>query len=117
MVDSDPANGLHLANLAPMAAAEDDDFEAHEMKACLEQEPETEPDTGPRPPDGGYGWVIVFAGFMVNMIGGCVDAYGVFYIRLLEYFGESNATTAWPGSVCYAIILGAGMDTHSVKNL
>lgn len=62
-----------------------------------------------KPPDGGYGWVIVFASFVVNLIAdGITFSFGVIYIELLKYFGEGKAKTAWIGSLFMAIPLLSG---------
>lgn len=62
-----------------------------------------------KPPDGGYGWVIVFAAFMVNLIAdGITFSFGVIYVELLKYFGEGKAKTAWIGSLFMAMPLLSG---------
>ena len=64
------------------------------------------------PPDGGYGWVIVAASFLCNVIvDGVCYSFGVFFVEFLDYFKESRAKTAWVGSVLpgtYQIIGKAG---------
>lgn len=59
----------------------------------------------PVPPDGGYGWVIVFAAFMNHVIvDGIAYTVGVFYTEFCEYFQEGDAKTALAGSLlagCY----------------
>ena len=45
---------------------------------------------------------------MVNFLGCIGSTYGVLYIELLEYFGESNGATAWPGSINLGLGLAAG---------
>ena len=45
-------------------------------------------DALPVPPDGGYGWVICFAGFMCMIIlDGMMYSFGIFYLDLLDAFG------------------------------
>lgn len=62
-----------------------------------------------KPPDGGYGWVIVLASFVVNLIAdGITFSFGVIYVELLKYFGEGKAKTAWIGSLFMAIPLLSG---------
>lgn len=62
-----------------------------------------------KPPDGGWGWVVVFASFMVNLIAdGITFSFGVIYAELLKYFGESKAKTAWIGSLFMAMPLLSG---------
>jgi hypothetical protein len=42
-------------------------------------------------PDGGWGWVVVFASFMVNMIAdGITFSFGIFNVEFLKYFGDSK---------------------------
>jgi hypothetical protein len=55
-------------------------------------------------PDGGYGWVIVFASLMVSLIADGVSfSFGLLYTELLDYFHEGTTKTAWVSqsfSVC-----------------
>lgn len=63
----------------------------------------------PPPPDGGYGWVIVFASFMCNMVvDGIAYTFGVFLGEFVEYFGEGKGKTAWVGSLLSGMYLSAG---------
>lgn len=62
-----------------------------------------------RPPDGGWGWVVCFASFMVNLIAdGVTFSFGVLYVELLDYFGEGRGKTAWVGSLFMAMPLLSG---------
>lgn len=62
-----------------------------------------------KPPDGGWGWVVVFASFMIHMLSdGVLYTYGVFYIEFLEYFEEGKGKTGWVRSICVGVLLGAG---------
>lgn len=59
--------------------------------------------------DGGYGWVIVFASFIINMIAdGISFSFGVFNVEFLKYFGDSKGKTAWIGSIFMAVPLLSG---------
>lgn len=63
----------------------------------------------PRPPDGGWGWVVVFASFMVNLIAdGVTFSFGVFYPHFLDYFGEGKGKTAWIAGIFMAMPLLSG---------
>lgn len=63
----------------------------------------------PPPPDGGYGWVVVFASFMCNMIvDGIAYTFGVFLGEFVKYFGEGKGKTAWVGSLLSGMYLSAG---------
>lgn len=76
--------------------AADDDDEAYEYEL-------------PPPPDGGYGWVVVFASFMCNLIvDGIAYTFGIFLPELVTYFGEGKGTVAWIGSLLSGVYLAAG---------
>lgn len=60
-------------------------------------------------PDGGYGWVIVFVSFLINMIAdGITFSFGVFNVEFLKYFGDSKGKTAWISSIFMAVPLLSG---------
>lgn len=60
-------------------------------------------------PDGGWGWVVVFAAFMVNMIAdGVTFSFGVIFIEFEKYFEEGKSKTAWIGSLFMAVPLLSG---------
>lgn len=70
-----------------------------------------EPVKKPKPkiPDGGWGWVVVFASLMVSLImDGVSFSFGLIYTELLAYFGESKSKTAWIGSLFIAVPLMSG---------
>lgn len=85
------------------AAADADDDEAYDYGAL------------PPPPDGGYGWVVVFASFMCNMIvDGIAYTFGIFLPELVTYFGEGKGTVAWVGSLLSGFYLAAGKILYSL---
>ncbi|KAG5678198.1 hypothetical protein PVAND_007891 [Polypedilum vanderplanki] len=60
-------------------------------------------------PDGGYGWVIVFASLMVSLIAdGISFSFGLIYTELLKYFNEGTTKTAWIGSLFMSVPLLVG---------
>ncbi|XP_073997465.1 monocarboxylate transporter 14-like [Rhodnius prolixus] len=62
-----------------------------------------------RAPDGGWGWVVVIASFLVNLIAdGITFSFGVIFVEFLHYFGEGKSKTAWIGSLFMAIPLLSG---------
>ncbi|XP_013193261.1 monocarboxylate transporter 14 [Amyelois transitella] len=60
-------------------------------------------------PDGGWGWVVVLASFIISMIAdGISFSFGLLYIEFLEEFEASKSTTAWIGSLFIAVPLLSG---------
>lgn len=61
------------------------------------------------PPDGGWGWVVVFASFITYMIAdGVTFSFGVLYVDFLQHFKASKSKTAWVGSLFMGVPLLAG---------
>lgn len=61
-------------------------------------------------PDGGWGWVVVFAAFMCAfVIDGVTNSFGVFYVEFLDYFQADKAVTALAGSLVCGCFLTFGM--------
>ncbi|XP_077998159.1 monocarboxylate transporter 13-like [Glandiceps talaboti] len=57
------------------------------------------------PPDGGWGWVVVFASFFnFALTVGSMNSFGVLYVGFLDAFGESKSKTAWVGAIFIAIL-------------
>ncbi|SPP74185.1 uncharacterized protein LOC117578792 [Drosophila guanche] len=63
----------------------------------------------PKMPDGGYGWVVVFASLVVSLIAdGLSFSFGLINAELLEYFGQSTSKTAWISSLFFSVPLLMG---------
>ena len=63
----------------------------------------------PAPPDGGWGWVIVFASFMCNLIvDGIAYTFGVFIGEFATSFNEEKGTVSWIGSLLCGVYLTVG---------
>ncbi|CAH1795978.1 unnamed protein product [Owenia fusiformis] len=71
----------------------------------------------PVPPDGGWGWVIVFSSFIMNVLvdGVCFSA-GIFYLEFLDYYRESKGKTAWVGSTLNGMYLTMGPIAGGLAN-
>ena len=71
----------------------------------------------PPPPDGGWGWVVVFASFMCNMIvDGIAYTFGIFLGKFADYFEESSSKVAWAGSLLSGVYLMAGPVVSALTN-
>ncbi|WAR27765.1 MOT12-like protein [Mya arenaria] len=70
---------------------------------------ELEPSFYDNAPDGGWGWAVTFAAFMVGVIlDGISFSFGIFYRELLQYFEESKSLTSWIISVLNGTYIGIG---------
>lgn len=71
----------------------------------------------PPPPDGGYGWVVVFASFMCNLIvDGIAYTFGIFLEKFVVYYGEPKGKIAWVGSLLAGMYLSAGPVVSALTN-
>jgi len=63
----------------------------------------------PLPPDGGWGWVVVFASFMCNMIlDGIAYTFGVLLTPLVNHFDSDKGTVSWVGSLLCGMYMLSG---------
>eukprot|EP00106_Octopus_bimaculoides_P011302 XP_014778744.1 PREDICTED: uncharacterized protein LOC106875210 isoform X2 [Octopus bimaculoides] len=71
----------------------------------------------PTPPDGGWGWVIVVASLLSNVIvDGVAYSFGVFFDEFVNYFNESRSKTSLIGSVLAGTYLCAGPIVSAFTN-
>ncbi|XP_078050443.1 monocarboxylate transporter 5-like isoform X2 [Augochlora pura] len=82
-----------------------------ENVAC-EQMDHTTKDTipvRPLPPDGGWGFAVVLASFLIHVItDGLTYSFGVFYLEFLYYFEGGKGATAWVASILVGVTLCSG---------
>eukprot|EP00090_Calanus_glacialis_P045682 TRINITY_DN8647_c0_g1_i7.p1 TRINITY_DN8647_c0_g1~~TRINITY_DN8647_c0_g1_i7.p1 ORF type:complete len:613 (-),score=103.83 TRINITY_DN8647_c0_g1_i7:379-2217(-) len=61
------------------------------------------------PPDGGWGWVVVFASFMIHIIAdGITYSFGVFLVELIDKFGADRGAASLIPSILVGVTLGSG---------
>ncbi|CAL1283660.1 unnamed protein product [Larinioides sclopetarius] len=71
----------------------------------------------PRPPDGGWGWMVVLGSFMCNVIvDGIIFSYGLFLPELAKDLNESKGKLAWVGSLLAGFYLIAGPIVSGLAN-
>ena len=70
----------------------------------------------PTPPDGGWGWVVVVASFVSNMIvDGILYTFGILYVELLiEFPDASKGQIALIGSLLGGFYLILGKSGHEI---
>lgn len=63
----------------------------------------------PKIPDGGWGWWVVIASFVINLVSDGISlTFGLLYEEFLHEFGASKSATSWIGSLFMAVPLLAG---------
>ncbi|RWS27467.1 monocarboxylate transporter 9-like protein [Leptotrombidium deliense] len=63
----------------------------------------------PKPPDGGWGWMVVFSSFMIHFItDGVTYTFGIFYSEFLRHFESGKGLTAWVPSIMTGVLYGIG---------
>lgn len=63
----------------------------------------------PKIPDGGWGWMVVFASLILSMVADGISlSFGILYVEFVSEFGASNSSTSWIGSLFMAVPLVMG---------
>ena len=60
-------------------------------------------------PDGGWGWLVVFASFVLQTLSiGVTYTFGILLSELMSFFNASESTLAWIGSIQAALLYFTG---------
>ncbi|XP_035211198.1 monocarboxylate transporter 12-like isoform X2 [Stegodyphus dumicola] len=71
----------------------------------------------PEPPDGGFGWVIVAASFLCNLIlDGIAYTFGIFFMEFVRYYEVPKGKVAWVGSLLSGFYLSVGPIVSALTN-
>lgn len=69
------------------------------------------------PPDGGWGWLVLFGATLVNMlIPGTIKSFGVLFVEFIEVFEASAATAAWIPALCYFLYSSLGKNKSNISH-
>lgn len=67
------------------------------------------PKVYPEAPDGGWGWLVAVAFFLVEVFTyGTIKSFGIFLQDLMEEFGETSSRVSWIVSICVFIMTFTG---------
>ena len=76
-----------------------------------EEEDGDEEEVVPVAPDGGWGWVVVLAGFMVHfLLDGINYTFGIMLPPIVEDFNSEPETVVWAGSLLIGVNMLSGQD-------
>ena len=68
-------------------------------------------------PDGGWGWLVAVAFFLVEMFTyGTIKSFGIFLKDLVVEFGESNSKVSWVLSICVFVMTFMGECTRCQRS-
>ncbi|XP_043275275.1 monocarboxylate transporter 12 [Venturia canescens] len=100
----------HTKNIKRSTNAENKEEEENALCDDVDLHGAMDPCSGqPPPPDGGWGWFVVFGSFMIHIVtDGVTYSFGVFYSEFLDYFGEGKGATAWIASILVGVTLCSG---------
>ncbi|XP_035694194.1 monocarboxylate transporter 13-like [Branchiostoma floridae] len=71
-----------------------------------------------KPPDGGWGWMVVVGTFFIHVVVvGSAKSFGVFYAEFREIFQESAGITSFIGSILGAVLLMCSPIAGALSNL
>ncbi|KAF5301571.1 hypothetical protein FQR65_LT08876 [Abscondita terminalis] len=91
--------------------------EANEKNESLSSDEQSDDAEIVVPPDGGWGWVVVVASFLSNMVvDGIVYAFGMFLADIGKEFNESTAYVSLVGSLLSGFYLMVGPFTSALAN-
>ena len=82
-------------------------------KKDAESEGESDDGNSLEIPDGGWGWVVCFAGFMINFITqGMISSTGIILLGLIDLYDDNISKTSMVVSLFQGIMMCVGKFSH-----
>jgi len=96
----------------------DGEVAVEEAKNLLKNSKSSDEEEGPPPPpDGGWGWVIVAASFLCNMVlDGIGYSFGILLTPLMLHYGQGKGMIAMVGSILAGAIMLVGPISSTLVN-
>ncbi|CAH0564856.1 unnamed protein product [Brassicogethes aeneus] len=108
-LESSPSRKLYEEALTLPIVDEGEKSEVKFDMSSSSSDDDDEDHQNPKIPDGGWGWMIVFASLILSMIADGISlSFGLLYVEFLHEFGSSKSTTSWIGSLFMAVPLVTG---------
>ncbi|CAL8118738.1 unnamed protein product [Orchesella dallaii] len=71
----------------------------------------------PTPPDGGWGWWVVAASFLIHVVAdGVAYTFGLFFVYISKEFQETKSATSWITSIMAGMTYGSGPIAGALVN-
>lgn len=68
------------------------------------------------PPDGGWGWLVLFGATLVNiLVPGTIKSFGVLFVEFMEAFNSTPAQGMWIPALCYFLYSSLGESKRQIN--
>ncbi|XP_078696947.1 monocarboxylate transporter 13-like [Branchiostoma floridae x Branchiostoma belcheri] len=111
IIPEEPAAPKHQALLMPRPSPVRKQARPKPRKTSNIRKDDDEKADRTKVPDGGRGWAVVFAAFVIEScgFGGFSRAAGVFYAALIQEFSATEMEVSWAISILSALAYGGGL--------
>jgi len=113
-----PTSTNHVTNGAALATIKDGNSPHNNEDDTLSANSSTQSSTDvATPPDGGWGWFVVFGSFMIHIVAdGITYSFGLFVVELMRVFDSGRGSVSFIPSILVGVTLGCGPIASSLTN-